>query len=482
FEDQVSAPAEPVPELTEQAEPTEQAFAAFAPQREPEFVPESAAVVAESLPAREPEPELDGEPQPSRPYEPFEVIDGGAMAGSIDTPAGDIETSLGAEDDWDGRSERRQPTTAEQVVPWLIGVILLLVGMVILLVALIFTSDNGLLAGLASPSGGPNDSAGAGVGPSPDLADTPRGTASSSPATSKPSSTPPPLPTFGPLDMIYLGRSAALAHIYLLRHDFTADVAPVVLARDPAQDVEHLSWSADGTHGAAIIAGRLITIEGSKPKRALADGIVASTFAPDGKSIYALRIVIGNGTDRAEVLKITYATGAAARLTEWTYPRPVLGTESAVKEAQFADEGGPERLYWMSDGTLRIWMLGAPTYRVTPTGRTTKLPAATLPVLWSGEGIKRIQMTESGETTTISLRSADGKELAKTTVKGLISHLRWSPDDSQVVFTLGRSVGGGVQQDLFLWNLSADKPPMQLTNTGAAFGAEWLGTAQAWRP
>ncbi len=483
FEDQVSAPAEPLAELPEQAEPTEQAFAAFAPQREPEFVREPAAVVAEALPAREPEPEPDGEPQPSRPYEPFEVIDGGAMAGSIDTPAGDIETTLGAEDDWDGRSERRQPTTAEQVVPWLIGVILLLVGMVILLVALIFTSDKGLLAGLASPSGGPNDTAGAGVVPSSGLAGTPRGTASSSTAMSKPSSGPtPPPPTFGPLDMVYLGRSAALAHIYLLRHDFTADVAPVVLAQDPAQDVEHLSSSADGTHGAAIIDGRLITIEGSKPKRALADGIAASSFAPDGESIYALRIVIGNGTDRAEVLKITYATGAAAKLTEWTYTRPVLGTESAVKEAQFADEGGPERLYWMSDGTLRIWMLGAPTYRVTPTGRTTKLAAATLPVLWSGEGIKRIQLTESGETTTISLRSADGKELAKTTVKGLVSHLRWSPDDSQVVFTLGRSVGGGVQQDLFLWNLSADKPPMQLTNTGAAFGAEWLGAAQAWRP
>ncbi len=480
FEDQGSAQAEPLPE---QPEPTEQAFAAFAPQREAELVPEPAAIVADAERDREPEPEA--EPEPSRPYGPFEVIDGGAKGG-FDTSADDIETTLGAEHDWDGRSERRQPTTAEQVVPWLIGVILLLAGMVIVLMALIFTSDNGVLAGLASPSAGPNDSAGVGVLPSADSSAAPNGTpAASSVGTgaSKPSATAKPAaPTFGPLAMVYLGRSAALAHIYLLQHDFTVDVAPVVLAQDPAQDVERLSWSADGTRGAAIIAGRLVTIDASKPKRALADGIVASAFAPDGKTIYALRNVIGNGTDRAEVLQITYASGALTKLTEWTYPRPVLGNESAVKEAQFADEGGSERLYWMSDGTLRIWILGAPTYGVTTTGRTTKLAAATLPALWSGDRIKRIQLTESGETTTMSLRSADGKELARTTVKGLLSHVRWSPDDSQVVFTLGRSVGGGVQQDLFLWNLSTGKAPMQLTNTGAAFGAEWLGTGQSWRP
>ncbi|MDQ2935394.1 MAG: hypothetical protein M3R49_10550, partial [Chloroflexota bacterium] len=281
---------------------------------------------------------------------------------------------------------------------------------------------------------------------------------------------------------IYLGRSAPLAHIYLLRHDFTADVAPVVLARDPAQDVERLAWSPDGTHGAAIIAGRLVAIEQGKSARAMADGIVASSFAPDGRIVYALRVVLGNGTDRAEVLQITYATGDTKKLTEWTYPRPVIGAESALKEAQFADEGGSERLFRMKDGSLRIWMLGAPTYGVTTTGRTTKLANATLPALWATDGTKHIELTESAGATALTLRNPDGSELARTTAKGLVSHLRWSPDNSQVTFTLGRSVGGGVQQDLFLWDLSKGKAPMQLTNTGAAFGAEWLGASESWRP
>jgi hypothetical protein len=306
-------------------------------------------------------------------------------------------------------------------------------------------------------------------------------TASHAP-TSTPSATAKPPPTYGALELIYLGRSAPLAHIYLLRHDFTSDVAPVVLARDPAQDVERLAWSPDGTHGAAIIAGRLVAIEQGKSARALADGIVASTFSADGRTVYALRIVLGNGTDRAEVLQITYATGAAKKLTNWTYPRPVIGAESALKEAQFADEGGAERIFRLNDGSLRIWMLGAPTYSVATNGSTKKLTNATLPVLWATDGMKRIQLTESAGTTTLALRNPDGGTLAATSAKGLVSHLRWSRDDSQVTFTLGRSVGGGVQQDLFLWDLSKSKAPMQLTNTGAAFGAEWLGASESWRP
>ncbi len=246
------------------------------------------------------------------------MIDGGSFPTSDEATAGEIETSLGAEEDWDGRSERRQPTTAETVVPWLIGLILLLSGMVIVLLALIFTSDNGLLAGLASPSA--SATANIAIIPSADPAATPSRSPAAGSTTPRPSATPKPPPTYGALEMVYLGRSAPLAHIYLLRHDFTADEKPIVLAQDPAQDVDRLAWSSDGTHGAAIIAGRLVSIEGSKPKRALADGIVASTFSPDGAILYALRIVLGNGTDRAEVLQITYASGAVKKLTEWTYP------------------------------------------------------------------------------------------------------------------------------------------------------------------
>ncbi len=160
----------------------------------------------------------------------------------------------------------------------------------------------------------------------------------------------------------------------------------------------------------------------------------------------------------------------------------MIGAESPVKEAQFADEGGSQRLYFMSDKTLRIWMLGAPTYGVTTTGRTTKLADVTLPTLWAGDGTKRVELTEGGEKTTLILRDPRGSALATTTARGIVSHLRWAPDDSEVTFTVGRSVGGGVQQDLFLWDLANNKAPMQLTNTGAAFGAEWLGASESWRP
>jgi len=37
-----------------------------------------------------------------------------------------------------------------------------------------------------------------------------------------------------------------------------------------------------------------------------------------------------------------------------------------------------------------------------------------------------------------------------------------------------------VLQDLYLWNLKDGNAPMQVTSTGAAFGAEWLGTAPHW--
>jgi hypothetical protein len=51
-----------------------------------------------------------------------------------------------------------------------------------------------------------------------------------------------------------------------------------------------------------------------------------------------------------------------------------------------------------------------------------------------------------------------------------------------VVFTLARTAaGGGVLQDLFLWDLGDGVAPTQLTATGAAFSAEWLGATPLWR-
>ena len=76
-----------------------------------------------------------------------------------------------------------------------------------------------------------------------------------------------------------------------------------------------------------------------------------------------------------------------------------------------------------------------------------------------------------------------GDEMATASVPGRISHLRWSPRGEQVVFTVGRSTsGGGVVQNLWLWNLGLgeDPAPVMITNTGAAFGAEWVGSQSRW--
>jgi hypothetical protein len=75
----------------------------------------------------------------------------------------------------------------------------------------------------------------------------------------------------------------------------------------------------------------------------------------------------------------------------------------------------------------------------------------------------------------------EGDERSTTSVEGLVSHVRWSPESDRVVFTLGRSASaGGVLQDLWLWDLG-DEPPTQITSTGAAFGAEWMGARVRWR-
>jgi hypothetical protein len=37
-----------------------------------------------------------------------------------------------------------------------------------------------------------------------------------------------------------------------------------------------------------------------------------------------------------------------------------------------------------------------------------------------------------------------------------------------------------VLQDLYAWYLGDGEEPMRLTNTGAAFGAEWRGSVPRW--
>jgi dipeptidyl aminopeptidase/acylaminoacyl peptidase len=165
-----------------------------------------------------------------------------------------------------------------------------------------------------------------------------------------------------------------------------------------------------------------------------------------------------------------------------TYARPSVAAEEALPEAQFIDEGGPVRIFWMEDDRLRLWVLAAGTWTIAPADGAVSEAETDLPVLWSPRGNRRVTVAEEGTTTTMTLLDGGGESLAVTTIEGLVSHLRWSPDGDRVVFTVGRSASaGGVLQDLFLWDLGDGEAPVQLTATGAAFSAEWLGTTPLWR-
>jgi len=160
--------------------------------------------------------------EPAAPMEPSSAMEepppSGSGHASPEVEAGEVTTSGG----WDPRlhGERRRPTTAEQAVPWLIGLILALAGVCIVLLALIFTGPEGLVS--ENPSATPSTS---GV-PSPSTALT---TPSPSvPAT--PDTTPSPPPVFGPLEMVYLGLPSSGDQLTLLRRDFSTPAAAVPVA------------------------------------------------------------------------------------------------------------------------------------------------------------------------------------------------------------------------------------------------------------
>ena len=395
--------------------------------------------------------------------------------------AGEPQTRLAQPDVEVDEDLEAQPSTAEQAVPWLIGFILLLAGMVIVLLALIFAGDGSLGAGDASPS--PSNAV-AIVSDTPEPKPSMR-TVAPTPTTApttEPTPTPVPLPEYGPLEMVYQGRATALAPIYLLRHDFTVEEEPDTMAQDPSLDVRRFAWAPDGKVGAGLYADVLVSIEPGIEKRRLGDGITTITFGDDASVVYAVRVTQDGANDVANVLAIDYASGDTTELAAISYPRPDIGAEAALQEAQFADEGGPLRLFWMDDDSLRLWALAAGTWTIDPADGAVEELEEALPVLWGPRGQRRIEVSEGEGTSTLAVLDARGERVASTTAEGLVSHLRWSPDGGRVVFTLGRSAaGGGVLQDLFLWDLGDEVAPTQLTNTGAAFGAEWLGSMAVWR-
>ncbi len=397
----------------------------------------------------------------------------------VEVDRGDPSVQRGAE--WEPRNgDRRRPTTAEQAVPWLIAIILALTGMVIVLLALIYTSNDGVLAGLSQPSGsgllGSGLASGSPATPSRSIAASP---------TIAPTVTPTPAPVYPPLDVVYLSRSAATTPIYLFQRDFGKKVDPRELAVAD-QGIASFAWAPDGTVGAALVGGttgRVVAIEPKNNKRALIDGADDIAFGQDASKLYVVKVTLSGTKDKVEVLSVGYASGKATSLTSFSYPHPQIFADPLLTEAAFTDEGGSVRLYPTSDGNLVLWILGAPaTYRIDPVdGTRTEVTRA--PTLWSPDGKRRVDAKLSGSTTTLTLKNRDEETQASIKVNGLVSHLRWSADDSEVAFTLGRiGHNGGVIQDLYVWELKNGQAPMPLTSNGASFGAEWLGAPQSWEP
>ena len=407
--------------------------------------------------------------------------DPGPAPPSPTTEAADPITSLGdaaaapdpGSEGWDPRrdGDRRRPTTAEQAVPWLIGLLLGLTGIVVVLLALIFIGPDGVAS---LPSARPSASA---TSPA-SLGQSPVGSPSVVP-TDAPTASPPP--TFGALEMTFQARATATSPIRLSRRDFSTTADPAVIVEDP-KGVERYAWAPDGRVGVAMISRRAVALVAGQQPRTLIDPVDALVFAADSTTVYGLRIARDGNTDRAEVLKIAFDTGATQILTTIAYPHPQIIADPPLREAQFADDGGVWRLYVAVDGSLVAWILGAPaSYRIDPaTGSFTQVDRQ--PVPWSPDQRSRISLAEALGTSTLTLLDKDGLAKASVKVIGLVSHIRWAGSNNEIVFTLGRQIGSEMRQDLFVWDLVDGKAPSALTSNGASFGAEWLGVLQSWLP
>ena len=312
-----------------------------------------------------------------------------ARTRSVEPQRGAVRTTLGQAEPEVDDELAEEATTAEQAVPWLIGVILLLAGMVIVLLALIFAGDASLGGGAGAS---PTPSALAFVPVPPERRAPLRGPVRRPPRSHR--RAPTAVPQYGDLEMIYQGRSAALAPIYLLLRDFSVEGDPEVIGPGPESSTFGASpGRPDGTRGASLYADVLVAIDPRVDVHRLSDGISAITFGNDPETVYAVRVVADGGNDVASVLAVNQATGEERELDRVSYPRPAIEEEASLAEAQFADDGGSVRLFWMHDDTLRLWILGAGTWTVDPAeGNASKLDEEALPVLWAPEGERRIRL------------------------------------------------------------------------------------------
>jgi hypothetical protein len=247
--------------------------------------------------------------------------------------------------------------------------------------------------------------------------------------------------------------------------------------------IEKFAWSPDGTVGVAITSRRAVALTPGRDARRLADNINAVTFGWDSDTVYAVRITRDGANDRAQVLHVDFVSGAVETLATVRYQHPLTAPEAALREAQFIDDGGLVRIYAVADGNLTLWILGAPdVYRIDAASGAVR-NIGQPPTLWSPDGAYRVTLHEDGSSTDLRLRDRRNEVVAAVSVTGLVSHVRWAGTSNEIVFTLGvLSAGGGVRQDLYVWDLENRNDPLPLTSNGVSFGAEWRGVMSNWGP
>jgi hypothetical protein len=455
------------PDLEDQAPPPSGAESGQMPPDEPPGEPPS-----DGEPGGSGEPPSDGEPGGSG-EPPSDGEPGGSGEPPSDEPP-DEEPGV-----WDVRrfGERRKATLAEQAVPWLVGFLLALAGIVIVLLTLIFTTPNNGVASTSEqslPTPPPSfEVSAAPASPTPTATPAPSVTASASVV-------PTPIPTYGALEMLYLSRPSTLGVSELFRRDFSTSVGASAIAGS-STDVTDYAVASDGTVAVAIINRTLLAITPGQANRTLARDVDLAIFGADAGTVYAVQVVTSRSNPMATVYAVNFSSGSRTSLATLTFSQPPTVSRSTLQAARFVDDGGTERLYATSDGNLVFWVSGVGQWRIDPVSGDT-LKVTRQPILWSPDGTQRIKVSETGSTSTLTLVDSSGTTLSKVTVSGVLSHLRWSPNGKRVAFTLGVSLGGGIRQDLYDWNLANDKQPTRLTSDGASYGAEWLGVAQFWQP
>ncbi len=381
------------------------------------------------------------------------------------------------EEPWDVKLDgnRRRPTTAEQAVPWLIGLVLALAGMLIVLLALIFSTTDGALTAFGTPT--PEPTSAMTPRPTPSPRPTPEGT-----PTPEPSPSAAPTPAFAPLEIVFMQRISESGPVHLFSHDFAVQDTPDALARDD-RGIDRYAWAPNGAWGIALVEGDPVAVNPGVSASDVGDGFDGVAFAADSVTAYGVRATLAGSNDRAELLSIDMTTGVVTSLATWTYPHPVTFQQSAVQEAQFADDGGFNRLYVLNDGRVVVWILGAPAIYTFDPATGTASTTSREPVLWSPNGLLRVELVASGNSTTLTLRGLANEARASITVAGLVSHLRWSAQQNNVVFTLTTALaGGGAAQDLYLWDLRSGSSVVRLTQDLRSSGGEFRGVWEYWKP